>query len=192
VRLLGRILLRTVGTILSLVGLIAAFVVLAATDSSAPPIDSIGFPIFGFVVFVMVPFGIAYFCFRGADALYERRHERQPPRPPGPTLIEKAGLVLALLALFLLAASLPLGGRVSLLVLLLLVFARVHRGWAAPRFRTPLGWTSYAEIFDFVFCGIVYLFTFALIAIVSGGRVLTGVSPGGGGSFGGGGASGKW
>jgi hypothetical protein len=146
-----------------------------------------GFSIFFLCTVVFLPAALGYFFFRIAGNLQESLIDVQRSR----VHLYRLGQVMTLCFVLAIVIYLPTAWRVVAVFLLALFFVRVHRGWSSRRFVTPLGSTSYAEVFDFAVQGTLYLAVRALFAALIGGRG-GGSFSGGGGSSGGGGASGKW
>jgi len=148
--------------------------------------EGTGFSIFFLCTVVFLPAACGYFLFRLAANLQDNLIDIQRSR----VRLFRLGQVMTLCFALAISVYLSTTWRFIAVFLLLLFFVRVHRGWSSRRFRTPLGSTSYAEVFDFTVQGTLYLAVRMLIAALLGGR--GGSFSGSGGSSGGGGASGKW
>lgn len=176
-----RILFRTLGTIAILAG---AFVF--AAGYAAPQVELDGLYIIIVGAMAAVPAGLGYLMLLVAEDYRERT-------PPGSgDAVHKVGILLLLSMLWVIAAALPLAGRIVMAVLLLLWFARVHRPWSSIPIVTPMGRMRYADIFDSVLSCIVFAVGLLAFGLLSGGRGGGITLGGGGGSSGGGGASGRW
>jgi len=149
--------------------------------------EGAGFRIFFLCTVVFLPAAGGYFLFRIAGNMQEDLVDQQRSR----VRLFQLGQVMTLCFVLAIAVYLPIAWRVVAAVLLALFFIRVHRGWSGRRFRTPLGTTSYAEVFDLTVQGTLCLAVQLILAVLTGG-IAGGSFKGGGGSSGGGGASGKW
>lgn len=184
-KLILKIFLRTLGTLGILIGVGMSF------EPYLDPAmkDSPGFTLFFFATLVFIPFGGGYLLISRAERL--TRTAIDPDSPD--SFLFKLGVALTLYFFMMLAICLPIAGRITLLILFILAFTRIHRSWSSKKFRTPLGMLSWADVFDSFFKGIGYLVMGVVYALltgsVSGG---SGGFKGGGGSSGGGGASGRW
>jgi len=181
-KLFWRILLRTLGSL----SILAALALTYNFTTDAGKSDA-GFSIFYLCTVVFLPAAFGYLLFQFAadeedtsiSVLRSRVHLR------------RLGLGMALLFVVAIAFFLPMAGRVIMVILLLLVFTRMHRGWSSREVKTPFGRLSWADVFDFVVRGLLVTLVEVVIALITGGRSL-GFTGGGGGKSGGGGASGSW
>jgi len=184
-KLAQKIFLWTFGLLAILIGVVMSFVPYFDPSTN----DSVGALLFAFVALVFVPFGGGYILISRAERLNKAALDADSPD----SLTFKLGIFLALYFFMALAFCLPIAGRLTLLILFVLVFTRVHRIWSSRKFKTPLGLLSWADVFDSFFKAIGYLVMLIVYALLTGGGSGgSGGFRGGGGSSGGGGASGRW
>ena len=173
-----RFVLRAVGILAILIGVFWYFVLSAEPDKVG---SALGIFALAVVVFGALGFGYLMLLFAadlGGEPVDADHRD---------SLTFWFGIALALLYLGAMAALMPWYGRVIMLVVMLLVLARLNRGWASSR---AIGDTTFGDLFDFVAGGIIWLFVDILLAALLGAKI--GGFSGGGGAAGGGGASGSW
>ena len=183
-KLIFRIFLKTLGWLAILAGVgLSVGIYLNPVDGG-----SVLATLFFFATGVFVPFGMGYILIESAA-----KGQRNPADTRDSELFEfHLGIALTLYFFVALAVCLPMTGRVVLLIVLLLIFSRVHRDWSARKITTPLGAFSWGDAFDAVAQGLGYLLFQVILALLTGKGSSGGGFGGAGGSSGGGGASGKW